>query len=244
MIRDHLSWAAHPERFGLLLPHPVLTGGAGASASSCAASWLCPQRRASHPLAPHGEKMRAQEGLGGVRVWTLGRVGSWEESEVDVNWLVGENHKGSLRGAALGIPNHLQRSSHVGNFLPFCPPSCPPLPCFRKLGTQTLEFHLLFLSSSSAGMGEAKLEAQACRLRVPFGRFGFSSSPSETLPGCQPRAFPCHPGSPECVLHHHLLPPASSSNLVPLPPSTLTLVPIRGSGHHRTKLRSACLHPA
>ena len=97
-----------------------------------------------------------------MRVWTLERVRSWEESEVDVNWLVGKNHKGSLRGAALGIPSHLQERGYVENFHPFCPPSCPPLPCFRKLGAQTLEFHLLFLSSSPASIGEAKLEEQVC----------------------------------------------------------------------------------
>ena len=143
-------------------------------------------------------------GLGGVRVWTLERIRSWEESEMDVNWLVGKNHKGSLRGAALGIPSHLQESGHVGNFHPFCPPSCPPLPCFRKLGAQTLEFHLLFLSSSPASIGEAKLEEQACWLRVPFGRLGVQLLPIRDPPRVPALCLPlssqlpkmCPPHSP------------------------------------------------
>ena len=210
MIQDHLSWAAHPERFGLLLPHPVLLGGGGASAWALCCLLAASPEEGQPPLAPHGEKMRALEGLGGVRVWTLERIRSWEESEMDVNWLVGKNHKGSLRGAALGIPSHLQESGHVGNFHPFCPPSCPPLPCFRKLGAQTCEFHLLFLSSSPASIGEAKLEEQACWLRVPFGRLGVQLLPIRDPPRVPalrlpllsqlPRMCPPHspPPSPPC----------------------------------------------
>ena len=209
----------------------------------CAASWLCPQRRASHPLAPHGEKTRAQEGLGAVRFGHLGGLVAGKRVRWVLTGLWEKTTKAASEVLPWGLQTTYRRVAMWEVFSPFAHHPAHLSLVSESWGLKRLNFTCFsFLLPQPAWVRPSSRHRRAGS--GSLWEVGVQLLPIRDAPRVPAPGLPLPSQLPGMCPNHHLLPPASSSELVSLPPSSLTLVPIRGSGHHRTTLRSACLHPA